>query len=120
MAFLDSLRDEALKALPAPRHEAYQLAFDYSLAHDPFAGPADFEPFEFSQKELYDLRLLLLRPLAWEYVRELMPDLKQSAFNRRTHIDEYQRRFGRDPLLVSVKPRIMMLTYGEWRTLAGG
>jgi hypothetical protein len=120
MTFLETLRDEALNVLPPSRHEAYRLAFAHSLGHDPLAGPADFEPYEFTQKELYDLRLLLLRPLAWEYVREVLPDLKQSAFNRRTHIDEYQRRFGRDPLLVSVKPRIMMLTYGEWRALAGG
>jgi hypothetical protein len=121
MDFLDKVIGDALPDLPLPRHEDFFLALKHSLTVDPTTyTSASLEPFGFTQRELYDLRVLLLRPLAYQFLHELEPTLAESAFNRKTSYDAYVRRFGRDPWLISLRPRIMILTYTEWMTLALG
>jgi hypothetical protein len=121
MDFLDKVIADALPDLPVTRHEDFFLALNHSLTVDPAAyTPASFEPFGFTQRELYDLRVLLLRPLAYQFLHELEPPLTESALNRKTSFDTYGRRFGRDPWLISLRPRIMILTYTEWMLLALG
>jgi hypothetical protein len=121
MDFLDKVIADALPNLPVPRHEDFFLALKHSLTVDPAAyAPASFDAFGFTQRELYDLRVLLLRPLAYQFLRELEPPLTESALNRKTSFDAYGRHFGRDPWLISLRPRIMILTYTEWMMLAWG
>jgi hypothetical protein len=118
MNFLERVIEEARPALPLAKLDLFYAALRHSLMVDPVAyTPASFDPFGFEQRELYDLRVLLLRPLAYEFLTELQPDLRKGTLDRKTSLQAYQQKFGRDPLLISVRPKIMMLTYSEWLQL---
>lgn len=115
MNFLTHVIDDGLQRLSIELHDDFLAALRLSLTVDPFAYSPDlFMPFGFSQRELYTLRVLLLRPLAFQLYQELGGPLEQAAFDRRSSFDAYQRRYQRDPWLISLRPRVMLLTPSEW------
>lgn len=119
--FVTGILNEGLAELPLTRHEDFLLALHCSLTVDPYTYTHDvFEPFGFSQRELYDLRVLLLRPLAQEMIASLGHTASKSQFNRKSTYDAYEHNFGRQPWLISVRPRIMLLTFTEWQALILG
>lgn len=119
MTFLEDVVRDGLCSLPDAQHDDFRAALRHSLTVEPATySPRSFDPFGFSQRELYDLRVLLLRPLALEFVQAHGSDISKSRFDRRTTYDAYERRFGRQPWLISSRPRIMLLTYTEWIALA--
>lgn len=93
-------------------------ALRHSLTVTPATyAPESFEPFGFTQRELYNLRVLPLRPLPYEFAQAPGSEVSKSQFDKRTTYDAYKRHFGRQPWLISTKPRIMLLTYTEWLDL---
>lgn len=124
LAFIDfvtGILNASLSELPVVRHEDFLLALRCSLEIDPYTySPEVFEPFGFSQRELYDLRVLLLRPLAQGMMSTLGYELSGSQFDKRSTYNSYERCFGRQPWLISVRPRIMLLTFTEWSVLIYG
>lgn len=118
MDFLENVISDGLALLPEKRAEAFLRALRHSLTVDPDTySPESFEPFGFSQRELYDLRVLLLRPLALEFLHQIGYSLSKSQIDRHASYAAYEGRFQRPPWLISVRPRIMMLTYTEWLAL---
>jgi len=80
--------------------------------------PESFARFGYDQRGLYDLKILLLRPLAYQFIRELGSTSSDNALNKRTSYAAYEAKYGRQPSLISARPRIMILTYTEWLGLA--
>ena len=120
-SFLDTVIHDGWAKLPMDRYEYFLRALHHSvtLAPETYTSTS-FEPFGFTQRELYDLRVVLLRPLAFEFVQYLGADITRKDFDKRTGYAAYQRHFGREPWLISIKPRIMLLSYTEWLELGLG
>ncbi len=119
ISFLENILHDGWAKLPTDRHDDFLRALRHSLTiESKIYTPTSFEPFGFTQRELYDLLVLLMRPLAYEFAKSLDADISKSHFDKRTTYAAYERHFGRQPWLISTKPRIMLLTYTEWLELA--
>jgi hypothetical protein len=121
MKFTDTVIQDGLNTLPTVRHGDFIAAMQHSLTVDPTTYEhSSFDKYWFTQRELYELRVLLLRPLAFQFLTEVDGTLTENDFNKRTSFNAYRAKYKRDPWLISVKPRIMMLTYTEWADLTFG
>lgn len=116
---LEQIIDDGLQTLPSSRHADFLLAFHHSLTVDcKTYTPESFEPFGFDQRELYRLKVILLRPVAYTFLKMLDPALKDSRLDKLTSFEAYTQYFDRQPWLISIRPRILILTYTEWVALA--
>lgn len=118
---LDSVLKAGLATLAPSRHEDFILALRFSLHLNPLPLMRDdWEVFGFSQGELYDLKVIVLRPLAYEFLQSQGVEQRKGTLDRKTSLSAYQNRYAREPWLIHLKPPIMSLSYAEWMDLACG
>ena len=83
--FLENIINDGRANLPVDLHDDFLRALHHSLSVPPKTyTPASFEIFGFTQREFYDLRVLLLRPLAYRFTQLLDVNISKILFDKRT------------------------------------
>jgi len=82
---LENIINDGRANLPVDRHDDFLRALHHSLSvPSKTYTPASFEIFGFTQREFYDLRVLLLRPLAYRFTQLLDVNISKILFDKRT------------------------------------
>ncbi|MCU0514485.1 MAG: hypothetical protein MUE40_18175 [Anaerolineae bacterium] len=116
---LEKVLEDGLAELDPARQVDFVRVLRFSLTLNPLSLMSeDWKSFGFSRQELYDLKVILLRPLACEFLQSQGIVMRRGTFDRKTSQMAYHHRYGRAPSLIHLKPPIMALSYAEWLDLA--
>ncbi|MDX2141485.1 MAG: hypothetical protein SF123_25590 [Chloroflexota bacterium] len=85
-----SVINDGFHSLPVPRHKDFLHALHHSLTVNPKSyDPQSFDRFGFEQRELYRLKVVLLRPLAYAFLKTLDSDLTDKTLDKLTSFKAY-------------------------------